>query len=374
MTNALATTSQSALSTHVMTLDQIQLLKTTICRGATDDELALFMHVCNRTQLDPFAKQIHAVKRWDNGLGREVMSFQVGIDGFRLTAQRTKELDGQEGPFWCGEDGEWRDVWLTAAPPVAAKVVVFRKGSTHPYTGTARYASYVQKKKDGTPNKFWATMADGQLAKCAEALALRKAFPAELSGLYTHEEMGQAENEPEPMKALPAEIVQPEPPPAPKRGRPPKNKDGVGAVSNPPADVAPPAAVAPHPAPSPSDPTPRTTPPAASSNASATPSKPGSETPSTPDLLIRDVEAGIVDITKTTGKKEGKETTFWKIKILVKGEAAPITANCWSDTLHTTIKKASDAGLTIRAKLNGKQGATGTMWRIVEALTVEPEV
>ena len=85
--------------------DKIQLVKDQICKGATDSELKLFIATANRTGLDPFSKQCWAVKRWDAGLGREVMSFQTGVDGFRVIAQRSDKYAGQLGPFWCGEDG-----------------------------------------------------------------------------------------------------------------------------------------------------------------------------------------------------------------------------------------------------------------------------
>jgi phage recombination protein Bet len=152
------------------------LIKRTVAVGATNDELALFFHQARRTGLDPLARQIYYVKRQGKG------TIQVGIDGFRLIAHRSGECAGIDDAVFEGKTGNFPDI---------AKVTVYRmvQGQRCPFTATARWTEYYPGDAQGFQ---WKKMPHTMLAKCAEALALRKAFPAELSGLYVSEEMSQA--------------------------------------------------------------------------------------------------------------------------------------------------------------------------------------
>jgi phage recombination protein Bet len=178
---------------------QLELLKKTICAGSSDDEFALFVATSQRLGLDPFARQIFAVRRWDSRVRAEVMSIQVSIDGFRLVAERT-------GSYTPGRPTEFE---MAGRLPMRATAFVkkFSHGGWHEVGEDAYYDEYVQTNKEGKPNAMWSRMPRVMLAKCAEARALRRAFPAELSGVYAPEEMGQAANE----AAVDAEVIE-EPP------------------------------------------------------------------------------------------------------------------------------------------------------------------
>ena len=172
----------TALVKQEFSTDQISMIKNIIARGASDDELKLFLYQASRTGLDPLSRQIYAIKI-DGKL-----TVQTSIDGLRLIAERTGKYAGQRGPQWCGKDGVWVDVWTQPEPPFAARVAALRNDFKEPLWGVARFDAYAQR-KDGKLNYIWSKMPDVMIAKCAEALALRKAFPQELSGLYTNDEI-----------------------------------------------------------------------------------------------------------------------------------------------------------------------------------------
>lgn len=204
MGTELATTTTQAIAAPTdLGREQVELIKRTICKGATDDELALFVQTSNRLRLDPFARQIFAVKRWDSKAGREIMSIQVSIDGFRLVAERT-------GRYAPGRPTEYveRDGQLVSATAYVKKMA---GGVWHEVAETAHWSEYVQTTKDGRPTAMWSRMPHVMLAKCAESRALRRAFPAELAGVYTDDEMQQSA----PAEAAPQHVavidVQPEP-------------------------------------------------------------------------------------------------------------------------------------------------------------------
>jgi phage recombination protein Bet len=177
-----------------LTAEQMDIIKNSICKGASDMELKYFLYVCQKTGLDPMTKQVYSVARFNSQTGMMERTIQTGIDGLRLIAERTGKYEGQEGPFWCGNDGVWLDVWTSSESPVAAKVGVYKAGSNRPTYGVAKYSEYCQTTKNGVTT-MWKKFPTTMLAKVAEAIALKKSFPQDLSGIHSTEEMQQDQNE-----------------------------------------------------------------------------------------------------------------------------------------------------------------------------------
>lgn len=179
--------------------EQSQMIRDSFLAGVSESKAKVLIEVARARGLNPILGQIHYVRR--KSKEGETISYQVGIDGLRLIAERSGKYDGQDEPEF---------EFNAAGHPVACKVRVYRKDWSRPAVGVAHWSEYVQRKYDESVTAMWATKPRLMLAKCAEALALRKAFPNDMGGLYTAEEMA-AEAHAEPAQpsstqaALPAQ-------------------------------------------------------------------------------------------------------------------------------------------------------------------------
>lgn len=183
-----------------LTRGQLALIKRTLAPGADNDELLYFINVCKGAGLNPFLRQAYFIKRWSAMHGKEVGQVQIGIDGYRAIAEGGGGYAGSDDAVFekdievpVSRDPK-ADQALTVTVPNKATVTVYKivQGVRVPFTATARWMEYEPRTKKGELSGLWSKMPYGQLAKCAEALALRKAFPKLLGGFYTPEEMAQA--------------------------------------------------------------------------------------------------------------------------------------------------------------------------------------
>jgi phage recombination protein Bet len=175
----------------VVTADQMKTIKNVIFHDATDDELKLFIYHCQRKGVHPMDKLIHPIKR-----GGKV-SFQASIDYLRAESESAGDYRGMKQPeFAFDEKGKLESATITVIREI--------NGMETEFTATAYWDEFVP----GPPNDFmWKKMPRHMLAKCAEALARRMAWPKKLADLYTPEEMAQ-EREPE-QRGKPA-VTQPQ--------------------------------------------------------------------------------------------------------------------------------------------------------------------
>ncbi|MFH1109787.1 MAG: recombinase RecT [Planctomycetota bacterium] len=176
----LVTTDKESLV--VITKDQVTLIKETVAKDATDAELALFFYDCRRRGVHPLDKLLYFTRR------RGKYTPITSIDFMRARAAATREHMGTDDAVFEG---------TPKTEGFSATVTVYRlvQGQRCAFTATARWAEYVPESANNA-DAMWQKMPHGQLGKCAEALALRKACPQELEGLHTIEEMDQIMVEP----------------------------------------------------------------------------------------------------------------------------------------------------------------------------------
>lgn len=167
---------------------QQKLVRDTFANGASPAEFAVLLETAKVWSLDPFRKQLYFIQRWDSQKRCNVWAVQVSVDGLRAMAERTGLYEGQDEPEYEHDDQGGLKL---------CRVRVYRRDWPRPMVGVAYWSEYVQTNKDGVLTSFWRTKPHIMLAKCAEAIALRKAFPEQMAGAYAPEEMG----EPEPVRA-----------------------------------------------------------------------------------------------------------------------------------------------------------------------------
>lgn len=150
--------------------EQINLIKNTVAKGATDAELQLFIEFCKSTNLNPIKKEIWFIK---TNNGPQIMT---GIAGFLSIANAHPQYDGMEVSI------EEQDGKL-----ISATAKVYRKDRKYPSVATVYLSEYFRPSKYG--NGLWEKMPRMMLQKVAKSVALREAFSQELNGIYTVEEM-----------------------------------------------------------------------------------------------------------------------------------------------------------------------------------------
>jgi phage recombination protein Bet len=160
--------------------------------GAPIEQIMMVINYCRAQGLDPLQKPVHLVGMWDSKLGGMRTVVMPGISLYRIQASRSGEYGGVDAPIFgqdmIGTFGTAKDFQFPSSCQVTVHRIV--NGQKVSFTAVERWTeNYASKKNsDPTPNAMWTKRPYAQLAKCAEAQALRKAFP-ELCGNYTAEEM-----------------------------------------------------------------------------------------------------------------------------------------------------------------------------------------
>lgn len=189
----------------------IQVLQSSLYPGASLSSIKMVLGYCRASGLDPMRKPVHIVPMWDSKAKQMRDVTMPGIGLYRTDAARTGEHVGTDDPVF-GPMVEYELSGSKVTVPEWCKVTVYRlkNGMKCAFTATEYWIeNYATAGKDSAaPNTMWKKRGRGQLAKCAEAQALRKAFP-EVGSQPTADEM-----EGKTLDMGPAEVVAPPAPPA----------------------------------------------------------------------------------------------------------------------------------------------------------------
>lgn len=171
------------------------LVEAVFPNATTTESVILALSYCRARNLDPFKRNVHIVPIWNKDMRAMVDTVWPGIGELRTTAFRTGEYAGRaQTVFGPDITKEWKtgDAKVEVTFPMWAQVTLFRmvKGVRVEFAGPQVYwlETYASR-KDGSPNEMWTNRPRGQIDKCAEAAALRAAFPEECGGDYIPEEV-----------------------------------------------------------------------------------------------------------------------------------------------------------------------------------------
>jgi phage recombination protein Bet len=162
--------------------EQIQTISNTVAKGADQNELAMFLHLCTTYGLDPFLKEIF--------YSSQMKTIMTSRDGYLKIAQRDPAFGGMQSMAVCANDEFELDVINhtvkhkfgqgNRGDVIGAWAIVYRKGR-NPVIAYADYAEYNKN------NAIWKTYKSAMICKVAESFALKRQFG--ISGLVTREEI-----------------------------------------------------------------------------------------------------------------------------------------------------------------------------------------
>ena len=184
----------------------------------TADAIVMALSYCRARNLDPFKRPVHIVPMWSSVAGKMIETVWPGISELRTTAFRTGQYAGMPAPdfgptierTFKGKAGRGKSKGqersLTLQFPEWCRVTITRElnGTERSFVGPKVYwfEAYAKWADTDVPNEMWSNRPVGQLEKCAEAGALRRAFPEEIGNALTAEEMeGQSMARPTPRKS-----------------------------------------------------------------------------------------------------------------------------------------------------------------------------